>query len=151
MPSQAVSSQAMTRPEPGRQDPPTLSPRFSGPPPLAIHPAPQAPDKASGAYAMIRENGLGSPAKLTRIPGGLDRPQAPASAPGPAHPVRPDRNGAPSRIETLVLARLSPSPIDENSLIRDLGLPASVLAPVLVQLELAGRLTRLPGGRLALI
>lgn len=150
MPSQAVPSQAMTRPEPGRQDPPTASPRFPGPPPLAIHPAPQAPDKAPVAYAMIRENGPGSPAKLTRIPGKLDHLQAPAGAAGQAHPARRGRTGATSRIETQVLARLSPSPTDENSLIRDLGLPASVLAPVLVQLELSGRLMRLPGGRLAL-
>ena len=57
---------------------------------------------------------------------------------------------AQAQIESRVLAHLSPSPTEENALIRDIGVPSSVLAPVLLRLELSGQLTRLAGGKLAL-
>jgi DNA processing protein len=57
--------------------------------------------------------------------------------------------GGPVDLETRILARLGPSPTEENLLIRDLGLPASAIAPALLELELAGRVQRMPGGRLA--
>ena len=53
-------------------------------------------------------------------------------------------------IEARILARLSPSPADEDLLIRDLGRSAATLNPAIQSLELQGRLTRLAGGRLAL-
>lgn len=56
------------------------------------------------------------------------------SANGPA--------GLPSRI----LACLGPSPLAEDQLIRDLALPAATVLPVLVTLELDGRIERSPGG-----
>lgn len=58
--------------------------------------------------------------------------------------------GGPVNLEARILARLGPSPTDENLLIRDLGLPAAVLAPALLTLELSGRVQRLAGGKLAL-
>ena len=42
------------------------------------------------------------------------------------------------------------SPTEENLLIRDLGVPAAVLAPVILTLELSGRILRVSGGKLAL-
>ncbi|WP_255435673.1 hypothetical protein [Paracoccus sp. S1E-3] len=56
-----------------------------------------------------------------------------------------------AEIEARVLSHLSHSPTEENALIRDIGMPLSVLTPVLLRLELAGRLARLAGGRLALL
>ena len=60
-----------------------------------------------------------------------------------------------TRQETLalhqeILARLGPSPVGEDQLIRDLSLPASHITPVLVSLELDGKIERMPGGALAL-
>ncbi|MFO1139079.1 MAG: DNA-processing protein DprA [Paracoccus sp. (in: a-proteobacteria)] len=59
--------------------------------------------------------------------------------------------GGPANLEGRILSRLGPSPTEENILIRDLGVPAAVLAPIILTLELSGRVQRLSGGRLALI
>lgn len=59
--------------------------------------------------------------------------------------------GGPVNLEERILARLSPSPTEENLLIRDLGLPAAALAPAILSLELAGRVRRMAGGRIALV
>lgn len=69
---------------------------------------------------------------------------------GPARPLLPVQGG-PVNLEARILSRLGPSPTEENMLIRDLGVPAAVIAPALLSLELSGRVQRLAGGRLALI
>ncbi|SNT75130.1 DNA-processing protein DprA [Paracoccus seriniphilus] len=82
-------------------------------------------------------------------------PPAPTTSPGPRGP-QPDTRipaadrGGPVQLEARILSRLSPSPTDENDLIRDLGIPAASAAAAILSLELQGRLTRLAGGRLAL-
>jgi DNA processing protein len=48
-----------------------------------------------------------------------------------------------------ILSRLSPVPIHEDQLIRDLAVSASEVGPVLVDLELDGRITRQTGGLLS--
>lgn len=58
--------------------------------------------------------------------------------------------GGPANLEARILSRLGPSPTEENMLIRDMGLPAAVLAPVILTLELSGRVQRLSGGKLVL-
>lgn len=84
-----------------------------------------------------------------------DRPRAEKSTIGrhvsPA-PTRPqlDLPHRGASVEARVLSRLSPSPVEENILIRDLGIPASILSPVLVKLELAGKLSRQAGGQISL-
>ena len=57
--------------------------------------------------------------------------------------------GGPVNLEARILSRLGPSPTEENLLIRDLGVPAAVLAPVILTLELSGRIQRVSGGKLA--
>jgi DNA processing protein len=52
-------------------------------------------------------------------------------------------------VHSQILARLGPSPVAEDQLIRDLAMPTSVLAPALVSLELEGQITRAPGGLLS--
>ncbi|MEP3299769.1 MAG: DNA-processing protein DprA [Pseudoruegeria sp.] len=79
---------------------------------------------------------------------------------GPAQIAQPDHQSAPERaleaapdmrqLHTDILARLGPSPIAEDQLIRDLSLPAPVIAPALVTLELDGYIARHPGGLLTL-
>ncbi len=71
-----------------------------------------------------------------------------AQAAGPAMPSR--SSGGPADLERRIIAKLGPSPTDENNLIRDLGLTAASVAPAILNLELDGRVVRLPGGRLAL-
>jgi len=67
--------------------------------------------------------------------------------PGPAAARRPLADIA--AVHGQILARLGPSPLAEDQLIRDLALPASVLTPALVSLELEGQITRAPGGLLS--
>ncbi len=82
-----------------------------------------------------------------------DNPSAIARATAPARPGLPlPHRGATEagNLQARVLAQLSPNPIEEDTLIRDLGIPPSILSPVLVQLELAGKLMRMAGGRISL-
>lgn len=65
-------------------------------------------------------------------------------------PSRPTDEGGPVQLEARILSRLSPSPTEENALIRDLGIPAAAASAAILSLELQGRLTRLAGGRIAL-
>jgi len=64
-------------------------------------------------------------------------------------PTRPLKDTA--ALHRDILSRLGPSPLAEDQLIRDLDLPAQRLAPVLLALELEGRIQRQPGGLLARI
>jgi DNA processing protein len=63
----------------------------------------------------------------------------------PAAPELP-----PGGVEALVLARLSVTPVDEDQLIRDTGQTPRAVAQALAVLEMAGRITRSRGGRVAL-
>ena len=74
-------------------------------------------------------------------------PQPVAPLPGPDAPRRLLSDIA--AVHGQILARLGPSPLAEDQLIRDLALPASVLTPALVSLELEGQITRAPGGLLS--
>jgi DNA processing protein len=47
-----------------------------------------------------------------------------------------------------ILSRLGPSPLPEDQLIRDLAQPAAAIGPVLVELELDGKISRAAGGML---
>ncbi|WP_204113879.1 DNA-processing protein DprA [Shimia biformata] len=48
-----------------------------------------------------------------------------------------------------ILQQLGPSPVGEDQLIRDLGAPASIVSPALVDLEVEGRVRRQAGGLLS--
>lgn len=96
-----------------------------GPPSaLVVDPAPLPARAPSGVVPALRD---------TAPP---DRQQ-----PGPA--PRPDAlrdHGA------AIMARLGPVPLPEDQLIRDLALPATQVAPMLMELELDGRIQRHAGG-----
>lgn len=80
---------------------------------------------------------------------------------GPADQIQPDLPLGPSPAPTQatlrdkaalhakILDRLGAAPIAEDQLIRDLAQDARGVAPVLVDLELRGKITRQPGGLLA--
>ncbi|MFC7705655.1 DNA-processing protein DprA [Plastorhodobacter daqingensis] len=81
-------------------------------------------------------------------PRGLPLGRARAEAPPPARPMAP--LAEPAALDQMILDRLGPSPLAEDQLIRDLGLPAGRVAAELVMMELDGRVLRQPGGLLAL-
>ena len=54
-----------------------------------------------------------------------------------------------SALHGQILARLGPSPLAEDQLIRDLAMPAAQVAPELLTLELEGRILRQSGGLLS--
>lgn len=73
----------------------------------------------------------------------------PDPLPGPVPMRRPLSDIA--SVHSQILARLGPSPLAEDQLIRDLALPAGALAPALIFLELEGRIQRQSGGLLCRI
>jgi DNA processing protein len=54
-----------------------------------------------------------------------------------------------SAVHSQILSRLGPSPLAEDQLIRDMGLPHSMLSSALISLELEGRVGRSAGGLLS--
>lgn len=58
--------------------------------------------------------------------------------------------GPPAAREVHILSRLTPSPTDENDLIRELGLSAAAANAAIAALEIQGRIIRMPGGKIAL-
>ncbi|UXX82485.1 DNA-processing protein DprA [Roseovarius pelagicus] len=85
----------------------------------------------------------------------LDLPVSPETASNPS--AADDRERPADRrslretadLHDVILDRLGPSPLAEDQLIRDLGAPARSVAPVLVDLEIEGRICRQPGGLLS--
>ena len=76
------------------------------------------------------------------------QPDLPLEVPQKAPPERSLRETA--ALHDQILRRLGPSPLAEDQLIRDLSAPARSVAPVLLDLELDGHITRQPGGLLSL-
>lgn len=65
-------------------------------------------------------------------------------------PTAPDAAEV-DRARVLALEALGPSPVTVDELMRECGMTPPIAASVLMELELAGRLERLPGGRVCLI
>lgn len=114
--------------------------------------------RASGCNALIRD-GATLVRQASDVLAALDiTPKTPATSkeyrPELPHAEKPHPCVTPPHADQLarrVLEKLGPHPTDENLLIRDLGLSAATLAPVILSLELAGRVERLAGGALALV
>ncbi|SFS22005.1 DNA-processing protein DprA [Yoonia litorea] len=70
-----------------------------------------------------------------------------ADLPVVAQPTRSLRQTA--KLHRLILDRLGPSPVSEDQLLRDVQVPSAEATPVLVDMELAGEITRTAGGMLA--
>jgi DNA processing protein len=71
----------------------------------------------------------------------------------PLPPETPPRDRRSLRdtaaLHSQILARLGPSPLAEDQLIRDVGAPSQDVSPALTELELDGRILRQPGGLLS--
>ncbi len=68
--------------------------------------------------------------------------RAPFAPPPPALLPTPDTDG----LDDLLLDLLGPTPITEDALIRETGMTPAAIAATLLDLELAGRIARHPGG-----
>jgi DNA processing protein len=112
--------------------------------------------RAGGCNMLIRDG-----ATLVRSAADVIEALAPAQvrpaedpAPAPAVAAKPNRPPArPLReiaaLHGAILARLGPSPLAEDQLIRDLALSPAEVAPHLLTLELEGKVLRQPGGLLS--
>lgn len=81
----------------------------------------------------------------------LQQPKCPqGTLPFSLKPKEPPRSlRDTSALHMQILDRLGPAPVAEDQLIRDLDTPAKQVAPVLVDLELEGKITRQAGGLLS--
>lgn len=107
--------------------------------------------RAAGCNMLIRDGAtlVRGPADVVAAVG----EGAPPRGTGAVAPGAPARQATPlarvTNLHSLILARLGPSPLPEDLLIRDLSLPAGEVAAELVALELEGRVQRQAGGLLS--
>jgi DNA processing protein len=107
--------------------------------------------RAWGCNVLIRDG-----ATLVRSAEDIIDAVTPAIAPSPA-PTLDLPEPAPqakslrdiAALHTEILSRLSAAPIAEDQLLRDIKVTATDVAPVLIDLELDGKITRHAGGLLA--
>ncbi|MEP1611039.1 MAG: DNA-processing protein DprA [Roseobacter sp.] len=93
------------------------------------------------ALSPLHETQPSLPLEIKRQPR-----QAPAQK--KAKPVKKSLRKA-AALHNQILSRLSPAPLAEDQLIRDLAVPASEAAPALLDLELDGQIIRQSGGFLS--
>ncbi|MFU8825199.1 DNA-processing protein DprA [Yoonia sp.] len=103
--------------------------------------------RAAGCNMLLRDG-----ATLVRcvedVIEALTPPDPAMPLPEPAPQPRPVlRNIA--ALHNMILSRLGSAPVAEDQLLRDLAVPATQVAPALVDLELDGKITRQAGGLLA--
>ncbi len=110
--------------------------------------------RASGCNMLIRDGAtlvrgaddvlevIGAAPVMTELP-----PVRLPPLPGPVAPKRSLKEM--SVLHDMILARLGPSPLAEDQLVRDLAVTPAELAPELLSLELDGRVLRQPGGLLS--
>lgn len=110
-----------------------------------------------GAEDVIAALDLGEGTRAQReLPLAPATPAAGLAAQSAQAPRKPGATAKPAAdlrstaaLHTRILERIGPSPLAEDQLIRDLGLPSQSIAPVLVSLELDGQILRQPGGLLS--
>jgi DNA processing protein len=112
--------------------------------------------RASGCNLLLRDGAIlvrGPQDVLEAMGGAQVLPFAPPVAmphPPLPRPQAPQRGLAETSVlHSQILARLGPSPLAEDQLIRDLALPPATILSQLVTLELEGRVQRTAGGMLS--
>ena len=124
--------------------------------------------RASGCNALIRDGAVlvrgvedvlealaaagaaGEPAAGSVGRSAEGRRPAPPAERGARAAAAPEPLPDPAGLRSGILSLLGPSPVAEDQVIRDTGLPAERVLPELLSLELEGRVERRPGGLLAL-
>lgn len=103
--------------------------------------------RASGCNMLIRDGAI-----LVRNAADIIESLRPVADPAPMLEVsapQPRSLRDTAALHAEILARLGPSPIGEDQLLRDIKASAMDVGPVLVDLELEGKITRQAGGLLA--
>jgi DNA processing protein len=105
--------------------------------------------RASGCNMLLRDG-----ATLVRYAQDVIEAVGPATQPTAELPLMaPPANDRSLRetadLHATILSRLGPAPIAEDQLLRDIAAPATSVAPVLMDLELDGKIMRQAGGLLA--
>ena len=113
--------------------------------------------RAAGCNMLLRDGAtlIRGPADVLEAIGASGLPVVPEAepavagdpVPGPTPARRPLADIA--SVHSQILARLGPSPLAEDQLIRDLSMPPATVAQHLLTLELEGRVQRAPGGLLS--
>ncbi|WP_456385898.1 DNA-processing protein DprA [Profundibacter sp.] len=105
--------------------------------------------RAFGCNALLRDGAtlVRSAADVIEAIGA----ELPAVVPEPTAPKPTRTLRDTANLHSEILARLSPSPVAEDQLIRDLDLPSQQVTPKLLDLELDGKITRAAGGLLSLV
>jgi DNA processing protein len=96
---------------------------------------------------VIEAIGTGLPHLRNAQPQPVSVVQAVAPLPGPVPERRPLADI--TELHSQILARLGPSPLAEDQLIRDLAMPSARITPELLTLELEGKVLRQAGGLLS--
>ncbi|HBS48746.1 MAG TPA: DNA-protecting protein DprA [Rhodobacteraceae bacterium] len=112
-------------------------------------PEPTTPNPA-GLDLVARDDPALAPGTSIAVVQAAGRRRKQAPSPANASNDAPPAPRDTAALHREILSRLGPSPLAEDQLIRDLAAPAQEVAPALVDLELDGRVTRHPGGLLAL-
>lgn len=116
--------------------------------------------RAAGCNALIRDGATlvrNSSDVIEAIGTAMPGPRPTPMPDMPARPAPPLPGPLPARrplteissLHSQILARLGPSPLAEDQLIRDLSLPPSRITPELLTLELEGKVLRQAGGLLS--
>ncbi|MCX7644506.1 MAG: hypothetical protein N2Z62_04320, partial [Rhodobacteraceae bacterium] len=129
--------------------------RPAGPTDRAAAKARSRPGAAQGRRAARGGGETSGPRAAPVRPAGHAASAAVSPESGPDAPLPRDGSAAEARAEgaslaARILALLGPSPVAEDQVLRDLGLPPQSVAEELLALELDGRVERRPGGLLAL-
>jgi DNA processing protein len=109
--------------------------------------------RASGGNILLRDGATlvrGADDVIEALGAPATSSAKPVVAQSQLTPVSPTETLPPGGVEALVLSRLSVTPLEEDQLIRDTGQTPRAIAQALAVLEMAGRITRSPGGRVAL-
>ncbi|MEM9971075.1 MAG: DNA-processing protein DprA [Pseudomonadota bacterium] len=105
--------------------------------------------RSSGCNMLIRDG-----ATLVRVADdviqaiSLEEASAPMNDPAPMQKAA--TFGDVSDLHRQILDRLSPTPVPEDQVIRDLGAPADTVSPEILALEIEGRIRRDAGGMISL-
>jgi DNA processing protein len=106
--------------------------------------------RAAGGNMLIRDGAI-----LVRSAADVIEALTPIAPAAPELPLCPPTTSKPrslresAKLHTEILARLGPSPVAEDQLIRDLQTAPSSVTPALMELELDGKIIRQAGGLLA--
>ncbi len=112
--------------------------------------------RAEGCNRLIRDGAtlVRGPQDVFAVLGITGKPSVPEVSPEDRALADPPPGPVPQRrplgdvasLHSQILARLGPSPLAEDQLIRDLALPAAALTSELLTLELEGKIERQSGG-----